>query len=634
MTELNYNEIVSQRQNHAKAIAAAGGIEKALANGMLSKRISITLSEAVVLGLLRQGVKKYIGIFGHGSTEIAEVLRVYEEAGIVKTYNVRNEVAASHSAAALRWATGEKAAVITSIGPGALQAMAGSLTAASDGLGVWYLLGEETTEDEGPNMQQIPGNSQSNFLKLFSAMGKAYSLHSPGAINTAMTRGLNATDHPVSASPFYLLMPMNTQCSLMEDFNMDELPVCDLSTLGAAADGDNFTAAVKAISQSKKVVVKVGGGARSAPVELAEFLELADAAAVTSPLVSGVLAYDNPRNMTVGGSKGSICGNFAMDNGELLIAVGTRFVCQSDSSRTGYPKAKQVVTINGDIEAATHYNKNIPLIGDIKLTLAKLNDALKKIAKSSSDKSADSDWFVDCKKSKVKWETFKQARYDRPTLKDDKWKREVLTQPAAIKAVVDWAKAEDAVTFFDAGDVQANGFQIVEDDKLGRTFTDTGASYMGFAASAIMAGVMADEPFYGVAMCGDGCFMMNPQVLIDAVEHRAKGLVVVFDNREMAAISGLQKAQYGEGYATSDTVEVDYVQMADSVKGVCGIFGGYSVGELQAALKKAKAHDGLSLIHVPVYCGADELGGMGVFGRWNVGPWCGDVQALRHDIGL
>ena len=31
---------------------------------------------------------------------------------------------------------------------------------------------------------------------------------------------------------------------------------------------------------------------------------------------------------------------------------------------------------------------------------------------------------------------------------------------------------------------------------------------------------------------------------------------------------------------------------------------------------------------------SDELGGMGVFGRWNVGPWCAATQKLRHDIGL
>jgi hypothetical protein len=55
---------------------------------------------------------------------------------------------------------------------------------------------------------------------------------------------------------------------------------------------------------------------------------------------------------------------------------------------------------------------------------------------------------------------------------------------------------------------------------------------------------------------------------------------------------------------------------------------------LENALDLAGRHEGLSLIHVRVYFGPDELGGMGVFGRWNVGNWCEETQDLRHEIGL
>jgi 3D-(3,5/4)-trihydroxycyclohexane-1,2-dione acylhydrolase (decyclizing) len=102
----------------------------------------------------------------------------------------------------------------------------------------------------------------------------------------------------------------------------------------------------------------------------------------------------------------------------------------------------------------------------------------------------------------------------------------------------------------------------------------------------------------------------------------------------MGAISGLQDAQYGAIYRTSDSVEVDYVAWANAVKGVQGLHGGASIETLVAALDQAKAYDGLSLIHVPVYWGLDPIGGMGVFGRWNVGNWCEATQAMRHDIGM
>ncbi len=630
MNSDDYKRIVNDRIRRAKVIAEAGGFEKALGSGLLPARADMTLSEAIVLGLLRQGVSRYVGIFGHGSTEIGEVLRVYEDAGLVKSYNVRNEVEAAHAAAALRWVTGEKAAVFTSIGPGALQAIAGSLVSASDGLGVWFLLGEETTEDEGPNMQQIPKPEQGLFLRICQTMGEAYCMHTPAAVSTALRRGLNRVDHPHRAGPFYLLLPMNTQCSMIPRFNLNELPVGAPQPLGAAGSG--YLEAVDAIKSASRVVVKVGGGARSAGDELADLLELADGVAVTSPLVSGVIPYDNPRNMTVGGSKGSLSGNYAMDEADLLIAIGTRFVCQSDCSRTGYPKVRQVININADVDSATHYNKTIALIGDIKATLRRLVEELR--CRGINKSKSKSEWFKACSGKKAEWEAFKAKRYAVPHMRDKVWGRDVLTQPVAVKTVVDWAKANDAVTFFDAGDVQANGFQIVEDDRLGRTFTETGASYMGFAVSALVSTAMSPRPFYGVAMSGDGSFIMNPQILLDGVQHGTTGCVIVFDNRRMAAISGLQKAQYGRDYATNDGVKVDYVAMAAAVEGVAAFHGGYSVKELKAALDKARAHKGLSFIHVPVYFGDDELGGMGVFGRWNVGNWCDNVQTMRHDIGL
>jgi 3D-(3,5/4)-trihydroxycyclohexane-1,2-dione acylhydrolase (decyclizing) len=210
----------------------------------------------------------------------------------------------------------------------------------------------------------------------------------------------------------------------------------------------------------------------------------------------------------------------------------------------------------------------------------------------------------------------------------------VLTQPAAIKIATDWARAKGIVSIFDAGDVQANGFQIVEDDLPGQTFTEAGASYMGFAASALLATGVAAKPFYALALTGDGSFTMNPQILIDGVEHGARGCILLLDNGRMGAITGLQEAQYGEGFATSNTLKIDYLAWAGAIPGLLALDGGQTPEALKIALEQAGMHTGLSLIHLPVYFGPDPLGGMGVYGRWNVGNWCEDMQTLRHEIGL
>jgi len=629
---LDYEHLAGQRVDRALVIARAGGLNEALQQGALSPRIDLTLSEAIVLGLLRQGVHKFIVIFGHGSTEIGEVLRVYQEAGLLETYGVRNEIAAAHAATALRWVTGEKAAVVTSIGPGALQALAGSLAAASDGLGVWFLLGDETTEDEGPNMQQIPRHEQQSFLRLYQSIGESYCLHTPQALGVALRRGLNTVDHPHQAGPFYLLLPMNTQAAPIANFNLDELPTGSPPPLGQAVDDGRYEEAVELLLKAHRVVVKVGGGARQAGTELQGFLELVDGIAVTSPLVSGVIPYDHPRNMTVGGSKGSISGNYAMEQADLLVSVGSRSVCQSDSSRTGYPQVKHVININADTQSAMHYNRTLAFVGDAAATLKHLNEILRQ---KPEKQSGDSTWFGDCQDKRKEWDAFKSERYDNATLFDDVWKKEVLTQPVAIKCAADWARThEDVVNFFDAGDVQANGFQVVEDDRLGRTFTETGASYMGFAVSALLAGGLAERPFHGLAFTGDGSFTMNPQILIDGAQHGVKGTVLLLDNRRMGAITGLQDAQYSHEHATNDKVEVDYLAWASAVKGVQAKHGGFSTESLREALEASYNYNGLSLVYVPVYFGPDPLGGLGAYGRWNVGNWCEDVQALRHEIGL
>lgn len=596
-------------------------------DGLPQGKADLTLSEALVLGLLKQGVSVFYTVFGHGSTEVGEVLRIYHEAGLARVYGLRSEIEASHAASALRWITGEKAAVVTSIGPGALQALAASIMPASDGLGVYYLFGDETSEDEGYNMQQIPRREQGGFLKMMSAMGRAYSLHTPLALASALQAGAVTVDHPYKPAPFYLLMPMNTQAAWLESFNLDELP--EAVTVQSAAAAGDYQAVVEAIKSAKRVLVKAGGGAVGAGEELVTLLELTRGVLVHTPIATGCIPYSHPANMGVGGSKGSLCGNFAMENADLLIAVGTRAVCQSDCSRTGYPLVKQVININADPEDALHYHHTLPLVGDVASTLRMLNQTL-----VLEPVRTDSAWRTQCTEQKNQWLVLKEVRRQVPTLHDDYWQKEVLTQPAAIMTALDWAKANAVVSIFDAGDVQANGFQIAEDERPGLTFTETGASYMGFAVSALLATGTASKPFYGLALTGDGSFTMSPQVLIDGAEHGARGCILLLDNGRMGAISGLQTDQYQREFATANRLQIDYLAWARAIPSVKALDGGTSTAQLIAALNAARQYEGLSLIHVPAYYGADALGGMGVYGRWNVGNWCDKVQALRHEIGL
>jgi 3D-(3,5/4)-trihydroxycyclohexane-1,2-dione acylhydrolase (decyclizing) len=615
--------VLESRRNRAKAIAQAGGLKAALESGALPARADVTLSEGLVLGLLKQGVRKYLVLFGHGSTDLGEVLRVYDEAGLTRTFNFRHETAMAHAATALKWAHGETAAVVTSIGPGALQALAGSLAAASNGVGVYHIYGDETTRGEGYNMQQIPKQEQDLFGRLTAVMGTSYVLHTPQALRDALRRGSLTVNHPYKAGPFYLLLPMNIQPEIVPGLNLAALPYPVKVPRTAIADLEALAEAVTLLKKYRRVVIKAGGGARNYPDKIRELAAATGAVVALSPGALGVLADEDPKNMHVGGSKGSLSGNYAMSQADLLLAVGSRAVCQADCSGLGYENTQAVINLNGDLADAFHYNRTVALTGDIGAVIDQLIAALK----SAGLLAPDPAWLKECAGKKAEWLKLRAERAACPPLFDPAWGKEVLTQPAAIAVAADFARSVNALKFFDAGDVQANGFQMVADSRPFQTITETGASYMGFSVSALLAEALADQPRYAIAFAGDGSFMMNPQVLIDAVEHKTRGTIVIFDNRRMSAISGLQTAQYGFDFRTHDSVAVDYVTMASSVRGVLGLSGGSTRESLTAAFKEAYKHDGLSVVHVPVYYGPDPRGGMGAYGSWNVGNWVADVQA-------
>ncbi|HET6411766.1 MAG TPA: thiamine pyrophosphate-dependent enzyme [Anaeromyxobacter sp.] len=613
----------------AGLLARHGGVAAVLSSGEWPGQVTTNLAEALVLGLLKQGVKKYLAIFGHGSTALAEVLRVYEGAGLLRTWNFRNEIEMSHAATALSWQYGEVPALVTSIGPGALQALAGSIAAASNGVGVYHLYGDETTHREGYNMQQIPRPQQGGYYQLTSAMGRSFVLHTPEAVREALRQGAVTVFDPAKAQPFYVLLPINTQPAPLS-LNLAALPVRPRSQPTVAADPGDFAEAAELLRSHDRIVLKAGGGTRRHAAAVRELAERTGAAVVLSPGSVGVLPDDHSQNMHVGGSKGSISGNGAMEQATLLVAVGTRAVCQADCSGIGYPRVRAVLNLNQDRDDLYHYNLTTALRGDITATIRRLLDELGPAPLGEGKRR----WLLECSERKAAWRAFKAERVGGAPRLDPAWGKPVLTQPAAIATVAAFARERGAVKLFDAGDVQANGFQLVEDDRPGQSFTEAGASYMGFAASALLAGALADRPSYAIAFSGDGSFLMNPQVLVDAVEHRARGTVVVFDNRRMAAITGLQLAQYGHEYRTSDSVVVDYAAMAGAVRGVLGLWGGTSREALREALERAYAHPGLSLVHVPVYGGDAPEGGMGAYGDWNVGSWCERVQAEYHRRNL
>ena len=192
------------------------------------------------------------------------------------------------------------------------------------------------------------------------------------------------------------------------------------------------------------------------------------AVVVLSPGSTGVLPDAHPQNMHVGGSKGSISGNYAMEEAELLIAMGYargvpgRLLRASAirSARGGHQhqwrSRSDVLHYNRTPGAARRYRRGAQSVLQSDGRARGLRDRAPQSRHGSSACAGE---------ESRHGRAFKQQRYDADALFDAVWKQPVLTQPQAIKTVADFAKSVDALKLFDAGDVQANGFQIVEDDR-------------------------------------------------------------------------------------------------------------------------------------------------------------------------
>ncbi len=66
-------------KDRADTIKRYSSLQKSILSNHMPQFQDVSVSEALVLGLLNQGVSKYIGIFGHGSTDVADILSIYED---------------------------------------------------------------------------------------------------------------------------------------------------------------------------------------------------------------------------------------------------------------------------------------------------------------------------------------------------------------------------------------------------------------------------------------------------------------------------------------------------------------------------------------------------------------------------
>jgi acetolactate synthase I/II/III large subunit len=352
-----------------------------------------------------------------------------------------------------------------------------------------------------------------------------------------------------------------------------------------APDPSLVELAAKLLRKAQKPVFICGGGVVLAGAE-AELLTLAEKlSAPVATTISGKGSIDERCAHSVGvvGSNGGTPETrFVVDAADVVVFVGCR-AGSVTTERWRHPAQGQARIIHIDVDPGVpgaNYKVDVPLIGDARLCLAALNEALEGYSREGDLSS------VDAKKRE------KFARFDALARSDE-------TPIKPERVVSDLAKVldRDAIVVADPGTPcpYFSAYYVVAGTGR-RYFSNRAHGALGYAMAASMGAHLAKPSVKTVAVMGDGSFGMCVGELETAVRLRMPITFVVISNAVYGWIKAGQKSGYEERYFSVDFGVTDHAKVADA-------FGvkSWRVSDpaaLSSVLKTALSADGPTLVDI------------------------------------
>ena len=565
--------------------------------------------------LLAEEVPYLIGIPGHGIVAMLDAFRTSQDR--IKVLQVRHEQSAVHLADGYYRVAGKPLAVFTSIGPGALNTAVGLGASYVDSTAVLVLSGETHTYMEGRGvLQEVERKRPADVPSVLEPLVKAgYRPRSQKQLHDDLGSAFRemTTGRP---GPTFVSLPMDVQAESSDVPDPEPTSVGEADELSAEAVS-NVTETVNILSNATRPVIVAGGGVTLANAE-AQLLDLAErtgAAVVTTLQGKGCFPEDHPLYGWHLGTKGTSIGNALTTSADVILAVGTRFTDQVASSfRTGTTfdvgQNGKTTLIQIDIdprELGKNYSVGVGIQGDASKAIEAINAGL--AAQQHSADYESSDYFAEIQQLRETWmdETAELRESDAvPSTVPRFYKelREVLNRDAIV--VTSSGHAQACVLEFPFYEPRTN-------------LTSGGFSTMGWAYPAALGAKLAAPDKQVVAVIGDGDFMMTMQEMATAREYGINVVVVLLNNYGWYSIRDLQMAEFGEDRAIG--IDWDADKSPDFVTVAKG-FGlqAESVDrpdDIQAAVNRALAHDGPSLVEVKVARDFPNSGST-VVGWWDV----------------
>ncbi len=523
-----------------------------------------TGAQLVISTLKALGVET---VFGYPGGAIMPIYDALAGSGL-KHILVRHEQGAAFAADAYARSTGGVGVCMATSGPGATNLITGIANAYMDSVPLVCITGQVATHLMGTD-----GFQEVDILGICLPIVKHSWLVRDAADIPAIIAEAFAIAVEGRPGPVLIDIPKDVAASKVEVSSTATFP----TWTPPAADPKSIEAAAKMIEAAKQPLLYIGGGVEMAGASeaLRDFIARTGIPAVSTLKGLGTIPTTHDLALGMLGMHGTRAANTAVQDTDLLIALGARFDDRATGKLNAFaPNAK---VIHFDIDPA-EINKlrhaDVAVVGDLKAALKALHPKVSGIQK----------WVEKCKADK--WEH--RFKYNAPG--------KGVYAPGLLKSLSEKA-GDKFVAACDVGQHQMWVAQHCEFAHNRGHLTSGGSGAMGYGLPAGVGAKLARPDHHVVTISGDGSFMMNIQEMATLNRYNIPLKIVLLDNSSLGLVRQWQELFYQENYSEIDLSDnPDFVEVAKAFG--LSAFRITHRHEVEGALDKLLAAEGPTLLHV------------------------------------
>jgi acetolactate synthase-1/2/3 large subunit len=493
--------------------------------------------------LKAEGVDVVFGLPGGANLPTYDA---FVDAGI-RHILVRHEAGGGHAAEGYAKATGKVGVAFATSGPGATNLLTPITDAMMDSVPVVFITGQVRTELLGTD-----GFQEADTIGITMPVVKhSVMIQDPQELPRAIHEAFHIarTGRP---GPVLVDIPMD-----LSRAEIDYEPVMDVRLPGyqpkLEGNQKQIRQAAKALAAAQRPVIYAGGGVVNgeASEELRDFATC-DRFPVTCTLM-GLGAFPAPHPQWLGmlGMHGTRSANYAMDEADLICAVGARFDDRITGKLSEFaPRAKFIHIDVDPAEISKNVPAHIPIVGDAKHVLAKLVVEYRAIGADPGRLEA---W----------WSRIEGWRAKYPLAWEDSSDNEIKPQ-YMVRAIYE-ATGGQAVITSDVGQHQMWAAQYYDFPEPRRWINSGGLGTMGFGLPAAMGAQVGCPDQLVVCIAGDGSVQMNAQELATCAQNQIPIKVLIMNNGYLGMVRQWQELFWDRKYSHVDMGEFpDFVKLAEA----------------------------------------------------------------------